>query len=131
MLTPREHSSGASIVDRLRIIAEMATKKTARSPGVTRVFARLQDQGILTRDVAQQSSNISRAGNEANLTMRGNHRAALGFPWASALFGYQALLLRNAVPESNCPFGVPTAVVTSTIASRQVLVPGQGERWWL
>jgi type I restriction enzyme R subunit len=71
---------------KLRQFAELLAQLTASrvgsyvsaEEGQYELVRRLQDQGILTREVAQLFGDIRRAGNEANHAMRGDHRGALG-----------------------------------------------------
>ncbi len=70
---------------KLRQFAELLAQLTASrvgsyisaEEGQYELVRRLQDQGILTREVAQLFGDVRRAGNDANHAMRGDHRAAL------------------------------------------------------
>jgi len=70
---------------KLRQLTELLAQLTAARVGVYQsaeegqyeLIRRLQDQGILTREVAQLFGEVRRAGNAANHAFAGDHRAAL------------------------------------------------------
>ena len=70
---------------KLRQLAELLAQHVATRIGLYvsseepqyELIRRLQDQGILTRDVAQLFGEVRRAGNAANHAIAGDHRSAL------------------------------------------------------
>lgn len=70
---------------KLRQLAELLAQHVASRVGVytsaeeqqVRLIARLQDQGILSREIAQLFNDVRRTGNAASHALAGDHRSAL------------------------------------------------------
>lgn len=60
-----------------QLVATKVGLYTSPEEGQYELLRRLQDQGILPREIAQLFGEVRRAGNAANHAISGDHRAAL------------------------------------------------------
>jgi len=91
-----------------QLVATKVGAYTSREEAQYDLLRRLQDQGILPREIAQLFGEVRRAGNAANHAIAGDHRTALAvlkITWQLAIWFHRAFANPAFEPE---PFVSPT-----------------------